>query len=237
MTEVLTFSSQDVAPERDAVLDSQGIPAGTPLAKETEALYIAALDVLSEIAEPAGILLEVSKSDFAAVYEGEGLNEPSTPVGDIFDRGGDLALFAVTLGDRVSREIEERFKGNDFAVGCMLDSAASAAADKAAEAAEDRYFDILSRSGRITPATRVLRYSPGYCGWHMSGQKTLFAFLHPEQIGVSLRESFLMEPLKSISGVMIAGPRDIHGFADSYPFCSRCETRGCRERIRALLGE
>ena len=85
--------------------------------------------------------------------------------------------------------------------------------------------------------TALLRYSPGYCGWHVSGQKRLFEFLQPQQIGITLRESFLMQPLKSISGVMIAGPIDIHRFKNDYPFCERCETEGCRERIRALAGE
>jgi hypothetical protein len=76
-----------------------------------------------------------------------------------------------------------------------------------------------------------LRYSPGYCGWHISGQRKLFDFLKPETIGISLRESHLMEPLKSVSGVVIVGPAGIHAFQDEYPFCERCKTHGCRERI------
>ena len=201
---------------------------------EIEALCTAALELLAEVAAPAGVLREISESDFEVVYQGEGRNEPRTPVEDIFTRAETLALFAVTLGPRVSREIEQRFQVNDLALGAMLDSAASVAADRLAGAAEDRLREVLSASGR-RPA--VLRYSPGYCGWHISGQRKLFEFLHPEQIGISLRKSFLMEPLKSVSGVMIAGPREIHDFEMSYPFCSRCETRGCRARIRALPAE
>jgi hypothetical protein len=44
-----------------------------------------------------------------------------------------------------------------------------------------------------------------------------------------------MEPLKTISGVLIAGPRDIHDIADNYDFCERCDDHGCRERIRLLF--
>ena len=82
--------------------------------------------------------------------------------------------------------------------------------------------------------TGVLRYSPGYCGWHISGQRRLFDYLDPGQIGITLRESFLMDPLKSVSGVLIAGPREIHRFTDDYDFCDQCDTRGCRQRLRAL---
>ncbi|GAG32848.1 unnamed protein product, partial [marine sediment metagenome] len=33
------------------------------------------------------------------------------------------------------------------------------------------------------------------------------------------------------------GPKEIHDIEMSYPACDRCDTRGCRERIRALLAE
>ncbi|MGB2985276.1 MAG: vitamin B12 dependent-methionine synthase activation domain-containing protein [Phycisphaerae bacterium] len=237
MTEIITFSIDEVVPERDAVFENQGIPAGTIVQEDIETLFGAALALLSELGAPTGALSEISISDFAYVYDGEGWNEPSTPVADIYPRADDLALFAVTLGQRIGQGIKEHFASNDYALACMLDSVASAAADKMAKVTENRFFQALSIRGQVTPATGVLGYSPGYCGWHMSGQKKLFEFLHPEAIDISLNDSYLMQPLKSVSGVIIAGPREIHDFQSSYLFCSRCETRGCRERIRALLAE
>ena len=237
MTEIITFLAEDVAPERDAVLRDQGLPADAVVPGEVEAICVTALRLLAESVAPAGILAEMSRADFAAVYHGEGRNEPSTPVGDVLDRADHLAVFAATLGEPISREIEERFRTNDFALGCMLDSAASTATEKMTAVLESRFHQVLSRKGQTSPATGVLAYSPGYCGWHISGQKALFEVLRPERIGISLNESFLMQPLKSVSGVMMAGPREMHDVPDSYPFCSRCEARGCRGRIRALLGE
>jgi hypothetical protein len=43
-----------------------------------------------------------------------------------------------------------------------------------------------------------------------------------------------MQPLKSVSGVILAGPRTIHRFPPTYDFCDRCETRTCRDRLRAM---
>lgn len=237
MNEILTFSADELTPDRGAVLENQGVPAGIPVPAEVEAVCTTALALLLKVAAPAGILREISEPDFAVAYQGEGGNEPVTPVGEIFGRAESLALFAVTLGPQVSRQIADRFESNDLALAVMLDSAASAAADQLAELTAGRFFGLLSRSGRTTPATGVLGYSPGYCGWHISGQRKLFEFLRPERIGITLRESFLMEPLKSVSGVLIAGPKEIHDFDESYPFCSRCEAHGCRERIRALLAQ
>ncbi len=237
MSEILTFSADETKPDRAAVFENQGIPAGAGIPQDVEALCDAALRLLGEVATPRGILAQVSKPDFEVVYDGEGRNEPRTPVGDIFGRADELALFAVTLGERVGQEITQRFHANDLALGAMLDSAASAAADKLAELVETRFGEAFPANGRVGTSTGVLRYSPGYCGWDISGQRKLFEFLHPERIGISLRESFLMEPLKSVSGVLIAGPKEIHDVEMSYPFCDRCDTRGCRERIRALLAE
>jgi len=237
MSEILTFAPDELKPDRAAVFENQGIPAGTGVSQDVEALCDTALRLLAEVATPRGILAQISKPDFEVVYRGEERNELRTPVGDIFGRADELALFAVTLGERVGREITQRFHSNDLALGAMLDSAASAAADKLAELVETRFRQSLSASGRGGTSTGVLRYSPGYCGWDISGQRKLFEFLHPERIGIALRESFLMEPLKSVSGVLIGGPKEIHDVEMSYPFCDQCEARGCRERIRALLAE
>jgi hypothetical protein len=80
-----------------------------------------------------------------------------------------------------------------------------------------------------------MRYSPGYCGWHISGQKMLFQFLRPEEIGISLLESFLMKPLKSVTGVLIAGKKTVHVFKPEFPFCSECKDHSCQQRIKALF--
>ena len=80
----------------------------------------------------------------------------------------------------------------------------------------------------------MLRFSPGYCGWHVSGQKRLFAELKPQKIDLTLRESCLMQPLKSISGVLVAGPKIIFDIDDTYPFCAACKTHSCRDRYQAL---
>jgi len=237
MSDILRFSTDELKPAREAVLGNQGIPTGAFVPAEIETLCAAALDLLGEVAAPAGILREISKPDFELVYQGEGRNEPHTPVGKIYGSAESLALFAITLGERVSQGIGRCFQSNDLALGSMLDAAASVAADKLAERTAERFLELLWREGRAGPATRVLGYSPGYCGWHVSGQKKLFEYLHPEQIGITLRDSFLMQPLKSVSGVLIAGPKEIHSFEMAYSFCDECETRGCRARIRALRAE
>ena len=231
MSEILTFSTAELLPERPEVLENQGIRVGQTVPASIETLCTNALDRLCEIAAPTGIMTEIAKAEFEAVYAGEGLNESETPVGDIYPRAERLALFAVTVGPNIGLEIDARFASGDLALGAMLDSAASAAADKLAAVTQGRYAELLAQTGGGTNHTHVLRYSPGYCGWHISGQRTLFDALRPERVGITLRESYLMEPLKSVSGVLIAGPREIHEFRMTYRCCGQCESRSCRERL------
>jgi cobalamin-dependent methionine synthase I len=116
----------------------------------------------------------------------------------------------------------------------MLDAIASEATELAADGLEQRILDERIRLGAVAPSTSLVRYSPGYCGWHLSGQRALFAALKPEAIGLTLRDSCLMEPLKSISGVMVLGHPDIHEFSPTYSCCSECRTATCLPRMRRV---
>lgn len=237
MTEILDFNAAEIVPQRAPVLAHQGIAAGRSVSAAVEETWREAQDLFPEFAEPVGMFREIDGAEFARVYAGEGRNEPRTPVGDIAPEAERLALFAATLGPRISQEIAERFGSNDLALGCMLDSVASIAADSLAKELERCYRDGLETAGEVGADARALCYSPGYCGWHISGQGKLFEFLRPGQIGITLRESFLMDPLKSVSGVVLVGPREIHEFDMDYAFCEECRTRSCRARINALEGK
>ncbi len=235
MTEFLEVAAAEVVPDRAAVLENQGVPPTATLGADAEAAYERALEVFVQTAEPQGVLSEVSAADFRTVYAGEGHNDARTPVGDIYALADRLVLFAVTIGERVSARIQELFAAHDFALGAMLDSAASAAADKLAEVAQSRGEAVLRSGGWSRPDGGVLRYSPGYCGWHVSGQKRLFEFLQPERVGIRLTDSCLMQPLKSVSGVIVAGSRDLHRLPMDYACCSGCKTHGCQERVQTLM--
>lgn len=232
---ILELAAAAVSPGRADVLAQIGIPEGTVVSAHIERLYSAAAELFAEHVAPAGVLADISVAEFADVYRGEGRNEPSSPVGEILGRAEHLALFVVTLGEGISRALQRCFAADDVALAYTLDAMASVAADGAADLAERRYDGVLRGRGWATPDGAVLRYSPGYCGWDVTGQRKLFAFLRPERIGLSLTESCLMQPLKSVSGVMIAGPRAIHRFPATYDCCDRCEARTCRDRLRALF--
>jgi hypothetical protein len=235
MTTALTFSPAEVAPPTAGVLAQLGMPEDLPVPERLEPLFAEAGVLFAAHVAPAAVCADIPITEFASVYEGEGRNAARSPVGEIFARADHLALFAITLGQPVSDALAQCFVSRDFALASILDAMASVAADGVADLIERRYDTQLRAQGWFTPDGAVLRYSPGYCGWHVTGQKRLFARLDPSPIGLSLTESSLMQPLKSVSGVLIAGPRRIHRFSPTYEFCEHCETRTCRARMRALF--
>ncbi len=232
--EIIYYSLIDVDPERTAIFDFQGINPGIEPSAMVSKLYYRGVELFMQTAEPKGIIRGISSREFAAVYPGESHNEKDTPLEHIFAHASHLALFAATMGAKISREITRLLDGGDFALGYILDAVASFCADKASRVAERYFLETIRKSGQADDNTRVLNYSPGYCGWHISGQKKLFAYLQPEEIGISLNESYLMIPLKSVSGVLTAGDRKIHFFKNDYPFCKECKTKSCRQRMKSL---
>lgn len=237
MREIIYISVEQIKPNLSGLFKTQGIPPGTKLPERIKTLFDSALEIFLKLAAPIGIMSEISISEFGKkIYPGIGINEPDTPLEHIIPKATQLALFAFTLGPEISLEIEEQVKANGLALGYMLDAVASYSADKASEVASKIFLEHLfkEKEEEIVDYTRVLLYSPGYCGWHISGQQKLFDYLKPEEIGIRLNESFLMLPLKSISGVLVAGKGEIHRFKNNYPFCAKCQNPTCRERMKIV---
>ena len=229
MSKIIEFGIMEIQPEKDIVFKEFGIPRIDKVSEKIQSLYKNSLMLFQKKSEPLGIYSEISKEEFQKIFKGEGSNSDETPVKRIFPKADGLALFALTMGKEVSEKIETLFKENDFAMGSMLDCIASLSADNAVRKMEELAIKNIKNHEENN---LTLAYSPGYCGWHISGQKKLFEYLHPEKIGIVLNDSFLMIPLKSVSGVLISGKREIHTFENNFSFCSLCKTKSCLERMR-----
>jgi hypothetical protein len=234
MSDVVALEAIRTPPDRLAVLEAQGIPRTAKVSEQVAGLADRSIERFVELVEPRGTVVEIDASEFASIYCGEGLNAHRTPLEEIYPRAEHLALFAVTLGEAISREIHDLFRRNEPAEAYALDAIASERADAAAGLLSRLYLGHLARGFQVDPSSRVLPYSPGYCGWHVTGQRRLFDRLDPGRIGVTLNSSCLMQPLKSVSGVLVIGPPSIHEFENDFDFCELCSTYQCRARIASV---
>jgi hypothetical protein len=234
MIEIVDIPLEKTIPAVEQILSAQGIPDLKSADDRTLKMAEQAVSDYRLYAKPIGITATINNGDFEETYRGEGKNEPETPLDLIYPEAFDINLFAVTLGEGISAGIGICFERNEFAAGSMLDAAASEGAELAADYVESYYKQKLLRNHKNMESVGVMRFSPGYCGWHVSGQKKLFEALQPDKIGIELTESFLMKPLKSISGAIFAGSLRIFEFEDNFSFCAKCEDHSCQERIRSL---
>ncbi len=110
----------------------------------------------------------------------------------------------------------------DMLKGYIIDIAASELVEKTTDLLESELLKIVSRKNfGVTN-----RYSPGYCGWNVNDQHKLFSFLPDNFCGVSLTDSALMLPIKSISAVIGIGA---NSEKEDYQ-CSLCDTDFCYKR-------
>lgn len=233
MRHVFEFTTADSTPDLEKLIAREANGGTAP--DRLRRLFEQALVRFERLATPAAIVAETTADAFADIYRGEGLNAPSAPLDVIFPRAQRLALFAATVGDAPGEEISVLFGRGEPAAGYALDVIASEAATMLADATALRFLKLQQSRRRVGDDARVLPYSPGYCGWHVSGQRSLFEALQPGAVGITLSPSFLMRPLKSVSGVLIVGTPATHRFKPTYDFCDDCTTHECRGRMASVL--
>lgn len=232
MRQVVRFSKAEAVPEAREVLAAQGLPEEDALAPRLRRLLDEATRTAAALVEPRAVCEELPADRFAAVLAPLGLPADGLVVGQVYPRAQALALFVATLGEALPARIRQLFDDEALAEAWMLDAVASAGADLLAGRLAGRYRQSLAARGM--DGVQVLPYSPGYCGWPTRGQRPLFDALRPEEIGVTLNDSCLMSPIKTVSGVLVAGPGEAHRFRPDFPFCADCQTHECGPRMASV---
>lgn len=129
------------------------------------------------------------------------------------------ALFICTAGDEIGIRSREAMNGRDFLRGYILDVAGS----EIVEAAADMMQNALEKEAFLSGQLITNRYSPGYCGWNVSEQHKFFSFFPDNHCGIKLTPSALMQPEKSVSGIIGIG-EDVK---KSKYICSMCDFKDC----------
>ncbi|UCF68747.1 MAG: hypothetical protein JSV80_05520 [Acidobacteriota bacterium] len=221
-------------PSVESVLAVLGIPPAAASAARAEQLATDAIVIYRSHARAVGLLAEISREKFERVCAGQRRDVSEGPLAAIYPRATRLALYAVTIGESVCEQISRLFEANHPALGALLDTVASEATELAARQLERAYRDHLRGDDSVGQPMATMPFSPGYCGWEISAQRQLFEALGPGEIGITLSKSYLMTPLKSISGVIVVGPREIFEFDPVFSFCDHCQECSCRERLERV---
>jgi len=130
-----------------------------------------------------------------------------------------IAFFIATAGATLEKLTAEARKNDDLLQEYVFDIIGSEIAEAAASALEDHLRADAEKEGRNIS----MRFSPGYCGWDLTDQKKFFSFFPGNYCGVTLTESCLMRPVKSVSGIIGIGTGS---FRKTYR-CNICNDQYC----------
>lgn len=134
-----------------------------------------------------------------------------------------IALFIITAGKGFESWSKDLMQEGDPMSGYIADLLGSETVETAAEKMLAQLEStVISEMGYKTSNP----YSPGYCGWPITDQFKLFSFFPDNFSSISLSETALMHPVKSISGIVAIGDhvkKEAHG-------CQVCDATNCLYR-------
>ncbi len=130
-----------------------------------------------------------------------------------------FALFICTAGSYITEITHSYTRSGDLLEAYIVDMMGSMIVERAMNLIQEKMeAHFLIESLRISQ-----RYSPGYCNWALVSQKEIFALLPENNCGISLTESSLMLPIKSVSGIIGVGS---HVSKKDYG-CEICNNQAC----------
>lgn len=142
-------------------------------------------------------------------------------------RSDSIALFLCTAGAEIGLRSKKAMQERDFLKGYIYDVVGSEIVEAAADIMQDDLEKMILKNGKkITN-----RYSPGYCGWDVAEQHKLFQHFPENYCGIQLTQSALMNPVKSVSGIIGIGKE-----VKNNPYtCRMCELKDCvYRRVREM---
>ncbi len=164
-----------------------------------------AVETLTRLSVPRTFYKKLKKEELP--LRGEDIKE-------FLDGSDEVYLLAATLGQPIVSEIKRRSL-TDLASAVMLDTGASLYIEEV--------IDELTRQiEKSEPRFITERYSPGYGDFDLLHQKLFEKELNlPKKLGVTVTESGLLMPRKSVTAVV--GVRDRP--REPLPRCSRCRLK------------
>lgn len=217
-----SFTFPQVAPTLHEVLD---FLQSADLEEEHPAV-IFIRDILEELNFDTGIkggyvLMDVNSlivKEGQLTLQNTALN-PGSQVCGYIKESTQVAAFLCTAGEDFTRMTNQLNEQGDIMEAYILDAIGSLTVENAMDKIQEHLSNQMSTQNlKISN-----RYSPGYCNWPLSDQKALFELIGNNPTEITLSDSCLMTPRKSVSGIIGIGAHLKH-----HPYgCAICGNTDC----------
>ena len=136
-----------------------------------------------------------------------------------------LVLGVVTIGSTLENKVSELFSQGEYPRAIALDAVGTVAVEALSKYVRNLICqEVKDRNLHITR-----HFSPGYNDWDISQQKDIFKIIPADKIGVSLTESCMILPRKSLSWIIGIG-KDIGMLSKEKDSCKICKAENCQYR-------
>jgi hypothetical protein len=164
---------------------------------------------------PLGSLIDPEKS---IMVNGLVFNVKKIVYGQL-KKAESIVVFLCTAGPEIGVRSRAAMNDGDLLTGYIYDVIGSEIVEGAADLMQGNLQVALSAENKkITN-----RYSPGYCGWDVAEQHKLFKLMPDNYCAITLNDSALMNPEKSVSGFIGIGE---HVRYNPYT-CGLCDMKDC----------
>ncbi len=227
-----------MAVEKPDIVRLLGYPQGHACSEEVEELIHSARQWYAENGRP---WVCMSAHRINSIASGEvrldcGSILKSETLSRRFDEAGvDVAVAAgISAGDELSREVHGLWQAGRPDAAFVLDSVGSAIAEQLVQAVRVQLCEDVEEDGYGV----LSHYSPGYAGWSLDDQRTLFALLREREStavkdaapdAIEVLESGALRPPKSLLALFGCTPRHLARGATRVP-CRDCTHSPCTYR-------
>ena len=144
-----------------------------------------------------------------------------------------VILLSATVGEGIEDAVTKYFSAGRYAYSVLLDAAATTAVEQIADAMEKTIQPKAAAKGY----SMRWRFSPGYGDWSIEQQPGLIRLSHAADIGVSLTESLMLYPRKSITAIigLIRSDMACAQTVSTPKGCAGCNQVNCSSRKNNTL--
>ena len=140
----------------------------------------------------------------------------------------EVAVFAVTIGEKLEEEVSHLFTQGKYTEAILLDAAGSCATEQVIE----QLIPVLAHHAARTGYVLGRRFSPGYGDWPVEAQKDIVEISNAETIGINLTSAMMLVPRKSVTAIIGLYPYqhilNLPTLEESV--CDSCSQIGCEVR-------
>jgi len=202
MKSIRKFSLPYILPEIDTVIRRLNYnPKKSIFDKDIELFVKKELSGLISVISPVAKVsdLKIDNITSSNITFENGFEIESVKLAMVLKNSKKATFMALTIGEKLTLEVEEALKKEEYTKAVIIDAIGSEAVEKFA----DYIQDVIARENRLFSLKPTTRFSPGYGDFSLSYQKEILLLLEAEEIGISLHpESLVLIPEKSITAVV-----------------------------------